>query len=198
MGNSHEAFPDSHHDVYSKTVFGFWLYLITDFMLFATMFAAFVVLKDNFFGGPSPKEMFDLSRNYMQSYVLLIGALTAGIGGAMVHRRRAGWTIFYFILTMLLGIIFSIMEFKELSELIASGNSWVRSAYLSIFFSITGIFLLHVLIAILWTVVLLIPVFIHGLDAPSMRRLTCLRMFWQFLNIVWVFIFTFIYLLGVI
>ena len=198
MAEVHEPFPDGHHDTYSKTVFGFWLYIITDFMLFATMFAAFVVLRNNFFGGPSPKEMFNLTTNYVQSYILLASSFTSGIGGAMVHRRHKTGTIIFFLLTMVLGIAFCVFEFKEFSSLIEAGNSWTRSGYLSCFFSIVATFLIHILIAILWTLVLIIPVFFRGLDAPSMRRLTCMRMFWQFLNIVWVFIFSIIYLMGVI
>lgn len=198
MSQACEKFPDSHHDVYSKTVFGFWLYLITDFMLFATMFAAFVVLRENFFGGPTPKEMFNLTTNYWQSYTLLTASFTSGIAGAMLHRRKAGPTVFFFLLTMALGALFCVVEYQELHGLVTAGLDWTKSAYLSCFFSVVGTFFLHVAIAILWSAVLLVIVFFRGLDAAALRRLTCLRMFWQFLTIVWVFIFSVIYLMGVI
>lgn len=198
VGCSIEKYPDGHHDTYSKTVFGFWLYLITDFVLFATMFAAYAVLNKSFFGGPEPKELFNLSYTCVQSYVMLFAAVCAGFGGAMVHRRHAKGAIFFFILTFILGLVFSIMQMKEVVDLVRIGHSWQVSAYLSIFFSIILTYFAHVVIALLWTIVLIVPVFVYGIDAFSMRRLTCLRMFWQFLNIVWVFIFTIIYLLGVI
>ncbi|PCI77366.1 cytochrome o ubiquinol oxidase subunit III [Candidatus Aerophobetes bacterium] len=197
-GSHVEVYPDTHHDVYSKTVFGFWLYLITDFVLFATMFAAFAVLSKSFFGAAEPKQMFNLSYTALQSFLLLGASFTAGLGGAMVHRRKMVPTLVFFILTFCLGSVFAVSQFKELSNLVSEGINWTQSAYLSMFFSIIMTFLIHVVIALLWTVVLIVPTLFTGLDSVAMRRLTCLRMFWQFLNIVWVFIFTIVYLAGVI
>ncbi|MBF5058829.1 cytochrome c oxidase subunit 3 [Candidatus Neptunochlamydia vexilliferae] len=190
-------YPDTHHDVYSKTTFGFWLYIVTDFMLFATLFAAYAVLRNNTFGGPTARELFDLDFTLIQTFVLLTATLTVGLGGAFAHRRNKWGAISFFTLTFLLGLIFLGMQESDFSRLIQSGNGWERNAFLSAYFSVVGIFWLHIIFALLWTILLLIPLFCQGVSPASIRRLTCLRMFWQFLNMVWVFIFAIVYLIGV-
>lgn len=194
----HEPEPDPHHDLYSKTIFGFWVYLMTDFMLFATLFATYDVLHTSVFGGPSARDLFNLHYTLFQTLIILTGSFVIGLGGAMAHRRRRTATILLFILAFLLGFAFFGMQLGEFVHLIRQGHDWRQSAFLSIYFTIVGTHALHVLIALLWFVVLLIPVFADGLTEGSIRRLTCLRMFWQFLGIVWVFIFTVVYLLGVL
>lgn len=196
--NMHEASPDTHHDIYSKTVFGFWLYLLTDFMLFATIFATYAVLSPNHFGGPTQKQLFNLDYTTLQTFILLISTFTVGIGGAYAHRRNKGGTIAFFLITFLLGLIFLGMELHEFFHLIAAGSGWEKSGFASAFFTLVGMFVLHLVIALLWVIVLLIPVFRSGVSGPCIRRLTCLKMFWQFLNIVWVFIYTIVYLVGII
>jgi cytochrome o ubiquinol oxidase subunit 3 len=103
---AHESYPDTHHDVYSKTIFGFWLYLLSDFMLFATLFATYIVLKNNTFGGPSAREIFDLPFALAQTIVLLTCSLTSGVGTAFAHRKNKNWTLVFFCITFLLGIVF--------------------------------------------------------------------------------------------
>ncbi|MCH9625587.1 MAG: Cytochrome bo(3) ubiquinol oxidase subunit 3 [Chlamydiales bacterium] len=193
----HESSPDTHHDVYSRTIFGFWVYLLTDFMVFATLFITYAVLHPNTFGGPSGKELFNLPFTLIQTLLLLTSSLTAGLGGVCVHRQLKKWTLFLFFITFLLGVGFMWMEVNEFTRLIEGGNSWQRNAFLSVYFTLVGTHGLHMLFALLWVVVLLIPVCYHGIKPNSIKRLTCLRMFWQFLNIVWVFIFSIVYLLGV-
>lgn len=193
----HEAYPDGHHDVYSKTIFGFWVYLLTDFMLFATIFATYAVLYKSTYGGPSAKELFYIPFTLVQTLLLLFTSLTSGLGGIFAHRRGKNKTIVFFLITFLLGLAFMWMEYTEFSRLINSGNSWQRSAFLSAFFTLVGTHGLHMIFGLLWIIVLIVPVFKEGITAVSVKRLTCLRMFWQFLNIVWVFIFTIVYLLGV-
>ncbi len=190
-------YPDAHHDVYSKTTFGFWLYLLTDFMLFATLFAAYAVLHDNTFGGPTARDLFSLDFTLVQTFILLTATLTVGLGGALAHRRNKWGAISFFTLTFLLGLAFLAMQWGDFARLISSGNGWDKNAFLSAYFSLVGIFWLHVAFALLWTILLVIPLFYQGMTPVSIRRLTCLRMFWQFLNIVWVFIFTIVYLIGV-
>jgi cytochrome o ubiquinol oxidase subunit 3 len=189
-------YPDSHHDVYSKTIFGFWVYLLTDFMLFATFFAVHAVLFDSNHGGPTGKQLFVLPFTLIQSILLLSASFTSGIGGVCAHRRNKSGVIFFFLLTFLLGMVFMGMEMSEFSHLIKSGNSWQRSAFLSSFFNLVGMHGLHMIFALLWTLVLLVPVFRFGITDVSVKRLTCLKMFWQFINIVWVFIFSLVYLMG--
>jgi len=196
--NTHEASPDAHQDIYSKTVFGFWLYLLTDFMLFATIFATYAVLGSNHFGGPTQKQLFNLDYTTLQTFILLISTFTVGVGGVYAHRRNKGGTIAFFLITFLLGLIFFGMELHEFSHLIAAGSGWEKSGFASAFFTLVGMFILHLVIALLWVIVLLIPVFRSGVSGRCVRRLTCLKMFWQFLNIVWVFIYTIVYLVGII
>lgn len=191
-----EKFPDTHHDQYDRTVFGFWVYLLTDFVVFGTLFAVYAVLKKSLFGGTPAYILFDLPYNLVETLILLFSAYTVGLGGVFAIRGDVKKTIFFFIITFILGVIFLGLQFGEFSRLVASGNSWQNSAFLSAYFTLVGTHALHVCIGLLWFILLLIPVFKEGLTPVHLRRLTCMRMFWQFLNIVWVFIFTFVYLMG--
>lgn len=193
----HEVYPDPHHHPYGRTVFGFWLFLMSDFVLFGALFAAYVVLMRSTFGGPTPKELFDPSYTLFQTLILLTCSLTAGLAGASVHRKHKFWTIFLYGLTFLFGAIFLGMQLGEFSRFVQAGHGWDQSAFLSMYFTVVGTHALHVAFGLLWTIVLLLPVWREGITHVSVRRLTCLRMFWQFLNVVWVFIFSFVYLMGV-
>ena len=181
---------------YSKTLFGFWIYILTDFMLFATLFAAFAVLSNNTFGGPSARELFSIDRSLIQTLILLVSTFLIGLATALAHRRNRGGTIALFTLTFVLGIAFMSIEWGTFARLIASGNSWDRSAFLSAYFTLVGTHGLHLIFGLLWIVVLIVPVWTQGVTPVTIKRLTCLKMFWQFLNIIWVFIFTIVYLLG--
>ncbi len=194
--SSHETYPDPHHDIYSRTVFGFWIYLLTDFILFGTFFATYAVLRNQTFGGPSAAELVQLPFTLLQTLILLCSSFTIAMAGASAHRRLKNATIAWSAATFFLGIAFMGMELREFSHLISTGNGWEKSAFLSAFFTLIATHGLHVLFAILWTIVLIIPVIREGVTPASIRRITCLRLFWQFLNIVWVFIFSFIYLMG--
>lgn len=194
--SSHEQYPDPHHDIYSNTVFGFWIYLISDFILFATLFAVYEVLRNNTFGGPPAKELFNIHFAFFQAIVLLIASFTAGLGGVYAHRRNKNKTLLCFALTFLLGLAFMRWEIKEFLYLIDTGNSWQRSGFLSGYFTLVGTHGAHMIFALLWIPVLLYPLWRDGITDTSLRRITCLKIFWQFLNVVWIFIFTFVYLMG--
>jgi cytochrome o ubiquinol oxidase subunit III len=194
----HEHSPDPHHNLYSRTTFGFWLYLLTDFVLFGTLFATYAVLRHSTFGGPSVKELFELSFTLTPALVLLISSLTVGLAAAMAHRKDKKWTIGLFGVTFLLGIIFVVMELDDMARLVHGGNGWQRSAFLSAYFTLVGTHAVHMIFALIWVIVLVLPVWMEGITAVHLRRLTCLKMFWQFLNIIWVFIYSFVYLLGVV
>ncbi len=194
----HESYPDTHHDAYSRTIFGFWLYLMSDFILFGALFATYAVLRNSTFGGPSGRDLFQPSFALIQALVLLVCSLTAGLAGASAHRKHKNNTIALFGLTFLLGVAFLAMQLTEFSRFTSAGNGWDQSAFLSIFFTIVGTHGVHVVFGLLWTLVLLVPVWREGVTPESIRRLTCLRMFWQFLNIVWIFVFSFVYLIGLI
>ncbi len=193
---AHESYPDTHHDTYSRTIFGFWLYLMSDFILFGALFATYFVLKNSTFGGPSSRDLFHLPYTYAQTLILLLSTFTVGLAGTSAHRRHKNWTLVYFGITFILGILFLGMQIAEFSRYLNYGHSWKNSAFLSGYFTLVSTHTIHVIFGLLWMPVLLYPVCREGISYVSIRRLTCLRMFWQFLNIVWVFIFSFVYLLG--
>ncbi len=196
VGN--ESIPDIHNDVYSKTIMGFWLYLITDFMLFATLFAVYAVLHKNNFGGPTTQDIINIKYVMIETLVLLVCSFTIGLAGACAHRKKKGWTIALFFVTFVFGALFMCMQFYEFVGYVKMGASWQRSGFLSAFFTVVGTFWVHIIIGVLWIIVFTVPVCIQGLTDVNVKRLTCLRMFWQFLSIVWAFIFSIVYLIGVI
>lgn len=193
----HEGYPDIHHDIYSKTIFGFWLYLLTDFILFGTLFAVYAVLKNNVFGGPSGQDLFILPFTLVQTLIMMTASFTSGVAGAYCHRENKNMTILYFLITFLLGLAFLGMQMHEFHRILALGHSWKGSAFLSAYFSILGTFGIHIIFGLLWIPILLFSIWKEGINLVSLRRVTCLRMFWQFVNVVWVIIFTLVYLMGV-
>jgi cytochrome o ubiquinol oxidase subunit III len=186
----HEHYPDTHHDVYGKTLFGFWLYLLTDFILFGTLFATFVVLRqDN-------SSFFSHHFVLVQSLLLLTCSFTVAMAGALAHRKEKKKAILLFGATFLLGFAFLILQLRQFTQLLSAGHTWKTSAFFSAFFTLVGMHALHVVFGLLWILVLLLPFFKEEINMLHLRRLTCLRMFWQFLNVVWVFIFTIVYWRG--
>lgn len=192
----HESYPDTHHDTYSKTVFGFWIYILTDFILFGALFATYGVLGDRTFGGPSGSDLFNLPFILTQTLILLTASFFSGMGGASAHRKNPKTTAIHFGVAALLGILFLGMQLKELGGYVQAGHGWDQSAFLSSFFTLVGTFGVHIFFAVLWTIVLVPLIFIRGMDSVTLQRLSCLKMFWQFLNVIWIFIFTLVYLLG--
>lgn len=191
----HETLPDPHQDDYSKTLFGLWVYLLTDFMMFASLLATYLVLRNSTFGGPSGKELFSLSFTLGQTLLLLAASFIVGLGNVAAHRRHKGQTLLFFSLTFFLGLIFLGMQLKEMGDWIHLGHTWNKSAYLSIVFTLIGTYAIHVILGLLWIPLFLIPVWLKGINAVTLRRVACLKMFWQFLNFIWIFIFAIVYLL---
>jgi len=188
---------DSHADPYSKTVFGFWLYLLTDFVLFATVLATYFVLRDSTFGGPAACGLLPLSFTLTQTLILLASALTVGISNVFAHCQSKRGTYGWLIVTFALGLLFLWMEVLGLKSLVQEGNGWDRSAFLSAYFTLIGTHAIHMVFALLWTLLFFGYVCLHGLTQVSLQRATCLRLFWQFLAMIWVGIATIVYLMGV-
>jgi len=180
-----------------KTIFGFWVYLMTDCVLFATLFATYAVLQHNTAGGADAKELFSLPYVLVETMLLLVSSYTSGLMllSARAGNKRAvfGWLA----ATVLLGLGFLGMEFNEFHKLAAEGSSWNRSGFLSAFFTLIGTHGLHIATGLLWAVVMGLRIAKTGLTNTMLRRLTLFSMFWHFLDIVWICIFTFVYLLGV-
>lgn len=184
------------HENDAKVVFGFWVYLMTDCVLFASLFAAFAVLRPATYGGPAGNELFSLPFVLIETVVLLTSSFTAGLGLLAARRRNRQQVLLWFGITLLLGLFFLTMEVTEFRSLYAEGNSWRRSGFLSAFFTLVGTHGLHITAGLIWMSLLLLQVMRHGLRDVIIRRLTMLSLFWHFLDIVWIFIFTVVYLVG--
>jgi cytochrome o ubiquinol oxidase subunit III len=182
----------------SKTIFGFWVYIMTDCVLFATLFATYVVLHNNTYGGPSGTELFSLPFVLGETLILLTSSFTAGLGLLAAHRRDVRAIIILFGLTFLLGLAFLGLEINEFRHLAAEGNSWRRSGFLSAFFTLVGTHGLHITIGLTWMTFLILRVIRQGVTDINLRRLTILSLFWHFLDIIWIFIFSIVYMLGAI
>jgi cytochrome o ubiquinol oxidase subunit 3 len=182
----------------TKTIFGFWVYLMTDCVLFASLFAVFAVLRGNTYGGPSGQDIFDMPLVLTETLALLTSSFTCGLGVLAARRRDKSQVLFWFGLTFLLGLVFLSIELTEFRHLVIAGNSWRLSGFLSSFFTLVGTHGLHITIGLLWIVVLMVQVLRKGLGAATIRRLTLLSLFWHFLDIIWIFIFSIVYLMGVI
>lgn len=181
----------------AKTIFGFWVYLMTDCVLFASLFATFAVLRNNTFGGPSGETLFSLPFVLTETLILLTSSFTCGLGILAAHRRQKDKVLILFALTFLLGLAFIGLELREFSHLYHEGNSWRRSGFLSAFFTLVGTHGLHISTGLLWMAVMMLRVKKLGLTGSNIKRLTMLSLFWHFLDIVWIFIFTVVYLMGV-
>jgi cytochrome o ubiquinol oxidase subunit III len=187
-----------HSDTVANQAFGFWLYLMTDLVLFASIFATYAVVGHNYAGGPTGKELFDLRYLFVETMLLLFSSATFGLAALAMHDDRKGLILTWLVVTFLLGFGFIAMEINEFYHLILDGNGPQRSAFLSAFFTLVGTHGAHVTIGLIWMAVMMGQVDTKGLTTPVRSRLIRLSMFWHFLDIVWVGVFSFVYLLGVL
>lgn len=184
------------HEIYDKTLFGFWVYLMTDCILFATLFATYAVLHLNLNGGPGAKELFDLPFALGETVILLVSSFTSGLAVLAVHKLQKISTMAWLGVTFLLGAAFLAMELTEFSHLVQEGNSWQRSGFLSSYFTLVGTHGAHIAAGLLWIIVMLFQIGVRGINSAGLRRVACLGLFWHFLDVVWIFIFTVVYLMG--
>lgn len=187
-----------HHHEGASTSIGFWVYLMSDCLMFAVLFAVFGVLGGAYAAGPGPRDLFDLELVALSTAFLLISSLTYGLAMlAMVGNHQSG-TMRWLGITLVFGLAFLAVTIYEFSHLIHIGAGPQRSAFLSAFFTLVGTHGLHVAFGCLWLVTLMVQVSRRGLVDTNRRRLSCLSMFWHFLDVIWIGVFTFVYLLGVI
>ncbi|MBB1273724.1 MULTISPECIES: cytochrome o ubiquinol oxidase subunit III [Psychromonas] len=185
-----------HHDASGDTIFGFWLYLMTDCLLFASFFATYAVLFMNTAGGVSGKDIFELDFVAVETAALLISSITFGFAMIAAQGQKKGWTLNWLLITFCLGASFIAMELYEFTHLIEHGNGPQGSAFLSSFFALVGLHGLHVTAGLIWMTVMMIEVARRGLGNATVTRLSCLSLFWHFLDIVWICVFTVVYLMG--
>jgi cytochrome o ubiquinol oxidase subunit 3 len=194
---SSRYFVREHHPE-NGTLLGFWIYLMSDCLIFACLFATYAVLGRNYAGGPTGAELFDLPLVAVNTSMLLLSSITYGFAMLEAGRKRMGAVAGWLIVTGLFGAAFISLELFEFIHLIHEGAGPQRSAFLTSFFALVATHGLHVTFGIVWLVTLLFQLKKHGLTGENMRRLTCLSMFWHFLDVVWIGVFTFVYLMGVL
>ena len=185
-------------DINDKTIFGFWVYLMTDCVLFASLFATYAVMRSSTFGGPTGADIFKLPSVLLETMFLLTSSFTCGLAILAAERNKKGQVMAWFTSTFLLGAAFLTIELSEFHKLVQDGHSWRVSGFLSSFFTLVGTHGLHITIGLLWLAVLLIHVYKRGLPPSLVKKLKLFSMFWHFLDIIWIFIFTIVYLMGTI
>ena len=195
---SHSMTAHHHHDTESTIVFGFWIYIMSDCILFASLFAAFAVLHGNTMGGPGPKELFQMPMVLAETFILLTSSFTYGLALLAAFKNHQRQVIGWLIVTFILGASFVAIELTEFTHLVMEGNSWSRNAFLSSFFTLVATHGFHVTMGLIWMLSMIIQLRRHGLTRMSVRKLTCLSLFWHFLDIVWIFVFTIVYLMEMI
>jgi cytochrome o ubiquinol oxidase subunit III len=174
--------------------FGFWLFLLSDIILFAALFASYAVLSGSTAGGPTGAELFDKRHVFMETLCLLASSVTCGFGSLAIYRTDARAMYFWMGMTFLLGASFLTMEGREFASLVAAGAGPSHSAFLSAFFTLVGTHGLHVTLGLIWLIVMLLQVSTLGFQPMVGRRFFCFGLFWHALDIVWIGVFTIVYL----
>ena len=179
-----------------RTTFGFWVYIMTDCILFATLFATYAVLRGSTAGGPSEQELFELPFVLAETLILLTSSFTCGMALLAARRGNKSAVLNWLAATFLLGAAFLGLELNEFTQLYAEGNGWQRSAFLSAFFTLVGTHGLHILSGLIWLTIMNFRLVSQGLTTGTIRKLSLFSLFWHFLDLVWIFIFSVVYLMG--
>ncbi|MEJ2346686.1 MAG: cytochrome o ubiquinol oxidase subunit III [Gammaproteobacteria bacterium] len=199
LDQTHAAAPGHDHDQSAaNAAFGFWIYIMSDCILFAALFATFVVLSHNYAGGPTGAELFHLPYTLGETMFLLVSSVTYGFAMLAMYKGGRGAVLGWLAITFILGLGFITMELHEFHGLVMEGNGPDRSAFLSGFFTLVGTHGAHVTTGLVWMAVMMGQVMTKGLTPRVQSRLMRLSLFWHFLDIVWIGVFTVVYLMGVI
>jgi cytochrome o ubiquinol oxidase subunit 3 len=177
-----------------RTMFGFWVYLMTDLLMFAVLFAVYSVLHGNTVGGPTGRDLFSMPLALAETLLLLTSSFTCGLGMIAARRGNKNQVLVWFGVTFLLGLAFLGLELFEFAEFIHEGHTFTVNAFLSSFFLLVGTHGMHITSGLLWLAITLVFVLKRGLNHHMVRKLALLSLFWHFLDIVWIFIFTIVYL----
>ncbi|WP_292060375.1 cytochrome o ubiquinol oxidase subunit III [Brevundimonas sp. UBA5936] len=189
---------EPHHPEGHSTMLGFWMYLMSDCLIFAILFAVYAVLGGNYAAGPAPKDLFDLPLVAVNTSMLLFSSITYGFAMLAMYRNKVAQTQIWLAVTGLFGLCFLGIELYEFAHMIHLGATPQRSGFLSAFFILVGTHGLHVTFGVIWLITLMIQVGQKGLIQANKRRLMCLSLFWHFLDVIWIGVFTFVYLFGML
>lgn len=196
--NTHSVTTEHHHNTDAQDVFGFWIYIMSDCLLFATLFATYAVMHNNTFGGPTMKDIVSLPYVLGETLFLLFSNFTFGLAIINLYQNKKNQVINWLSATFILGLSFVVMEVNEFIHLAQEGHSWQASGFLSAFFTLVGTHGLHVTIGLFWILVMMAQIAKLNVTQATKRRMTYLGLFWNFLDIVWIFVFTIVYLMGAI
>jgi len=182
----------------SKSLFGFWVYIMTDCVLFASLFATYAVLHNSNFGGPTAKELFSLPYALAETLILLTSSFSCGLAILSVKLKKLTAAVNFLLVTFVLGVMFLLLELSEFRRLYMDGNSWHRSGFLSSYFTLVGTHGLHITIGLIWMLIMIwrLSSTRAKLNRKFVRQLTMLSIFWHFLDVIWIFIFSIVYLFG--
>jgi cytochrome o ubiquinol oxidase subunit III len=198
-GDPHHLHSVEHEGPASKRIiagYGFWIFLLSDIIMFSCFFAAYAVLSGQTAGGPGGAQLFDLKNVAIETTLLLLSSFTCGMANIAADMRNKFWFQISMAATGLLGAGFLVLELLEFADLVERGAGPSRSAFLSSFFSLVGCHGLHVTVGILWLIAMMGQVFAKGFRADVQRRILCFALFWHALDIIWVAVFSVVYLLG--
>ncbi len=193
----HEYGHNGHHDLESLRTFGFWIFLITDCILFGTLFATYMVLHGNTNGGPTPEELFEMPGVIAETFILLTSSFTSGLAVLAMNRGNRKGLIGWLAVTALLGASFIALEVTEFAHMVQDGATIGTSAFLSAFYTLVGTHGLHVSLGLVWMTALIIQLARYGITPVTKRKVNVIGLYWHFLDVVWIFVFTIVYLMGV-
>ncbi|MBO9599791.1 MAG: cytochrome o ubiquinol oxidase subunit III [Cohnella sp.] len=193
-GHGHD---DGHHDLEALRMMGFWIFLITDCILFGTLFATFAVLHGSTAGGPTPSELFELNGVIAETFILLTSSFTSGLAVLSMNRGDRKGLIGWLAVTVVLGAAFIGLEVTEFIKLVDEGAAISTSAFWSAFFTLVGTHGLHVSLGLAWMVSIMLQLRKHGITPVTRRKVGIVSLYWHFLDVVWIFVFTIVYLMEV-
>jgi len=182
--------------VRTVVAYGFWIFILSDIVMFSALFAAYAVLSGNTAGGPDGRELFNLRNVFIETACLLFSSYTCGLGMLSAERREPGRFLLFAVFTFALGAAFLFIEMSEFAGMVRAGAGPSRSAFLSSFFSLVGMHGAHVTAGLVWLVYMVAQVLAKGLRAAVLRRLVCFSLFWHALDIIWIGVLTLVYLMG--
>lgn len=188
----------THVQTQDKSTLGFWLYIMSDCLLFASLFATYAVLRNNIADGPMAGDIFSLPFILLETLILLLSSFTCGLSLIAMYKNRTRDSLALLGVTAILGALFIGLELGEFMTLVSDGHSWQISAFLSAFFTLVGTHGLHVTAGLVWMIILAIHIHFKGFTPMIQRRFICLALFWHFLDIIWIFIFSFVYIIPMI